>query len=80
MKNRREVATLGIIRIKTAASAATYVVYCNRSRIDLFDGLFGGIARRIVADRARTLVAEQLQRLQRVFASDESSDTRFGAR
>ena len=44
--------------------AATYVVYLNRSRIDLFDGLFGGVARRIVAGKARTLVAEQLQRLQ----------------
>jgi hypothetical protein len=52
----------------TAPSAATYVVYLNRSRIDLFDGLFGGVARRIVAGRARVLVAEQLQRLQRVLA------------
>jgi hypothetical protein len=50
----------------TASSPATYVVYLNRSRIDLFDGLFGGVARRIVAGRARSLVAEQLQRLQRV--------------
>jgi len=49
-----------------ASAPATYVVYLNRSRIDLFDGLFGGVARRIVAGRARTLVAEQLQRLQRV--------------
>jgi hypothetical protein len=47
-------------------SAGTFVVYLNRSRIDLFDGLFGGVARRIVAGRARGLVAEQLQRLQRV--------------
>jgi hypothetical protein len=50
----------------TAPSGATYVVYLNRSRIDLFDGLLGGVARRIVARRARALVAEQLQRLQRV--------------
>jgi len=50
----------------TSPAAATYVVYVNRSRIDLFDGLFGGVARRIVASRARTLVAEQLQRLQQV--------------
>jgi hypothetical protein len=47
-----------------APPAATYVVYLNRSRIDLFDGLFGGVARRIVAGKAKTLVAEQLQRLQ----------------
>jgi len=53
-----------------AASPATYVVYLNRSRIDLFDGLFGGVARRLVASRAKGLVAEQLQRLQRVLATD----------
>ena len=47
----------------------TYVVYLNRSRIDLFDGLFGGVARRIVAGKARTLVGEQLARLQRTLAS-----------
>jgi hypothetical protein len=52
----------------TAAPPATYVAYLNRSRIDLFDGLWGGVARRIVAGRARTLVAEQLQRLQGVLA------------
>jgi len=52
----------------TATSPATYVVYLNRSRIDLFDRRFGGVARRIVAGRARALVAEQLQRLQRVLS------------
>ena len=60
-------ASLGLTLLlpdRTAASPSTYVVYLNRSRIDLFDGVFGGVARRIVAGRARTLVAEQLQRLQ----------------
>jgi hypothetical protein len=52
----------------SAESPATYVVYLNRSRIDLFDGAFGGIARKIVAGKARTLVSEQLQRLQRTLA------------
>jgi hypothetical protein len=56
----------------SAASPTTYVVYLNRSRIDLFDGMFGGVARRIVAGRARSLVAEQLQRLQRVLAAHPS--------
>ena len=49
-------ASLGLTLLvpdRTAASPATYVVYLNRSRIDLFDGLFGGVARRIVAGRAR---------------------------
>jgi len=68
-------ASLGLTLLmpdRTAASPATCVIYVNRSRIDLFDGMFGGIARRIVAGRARTLVAEQLQRLQRVFESSSS--------
>ena len=62
-------ASLGLTLLvpdRTAATPATYVIYLNRSRIDLFDGVFGGVTRRIVAGRARTLVAEQLQRLQRV--------------
>ena len=61
-------ASLGLTLLvpdRTAASPATYVVYLNRTRIDLFDGLFGGVTRRIVGGRARTLVAAQLQRLQR---------------
>jgi hypothetical protein len=64
-------ASLGLTLLipdRAAASRATYVVYLNRSRIDLFDSLFGGVARRIVAGRARTLVAEQLKRLQGVLS------------
>ncbi len=62
-------ASLGLTLLlpaRAAASPTTYVVYLNRSRIDLFDGTFGGVARRIVAGRARTVVTEQLQRLQRI--------------
>jgi hypothetical protein len=72
-------ASLGLTLLvpdRTAESPATFVVYLNRSRIDLFEGLFGGVARRIVAGRARGLVAEQLQRLQRVLAGDSSHDVR----
>jgi hypothetical protein len=64
-------ASLGLTLLvpdRTAAVPATYVAYLNRSRIDLFDGLFGGVARRIVAGRARSLIAEQLGRLQGVLA------------
>ena len=60
-------ASLGLTLLvpdRGAPQPATYVVYLNRSRIDLFDGLFGGVARRIVAGKARSLVAEQLLRLQ----------------
>jgi hypothetical protein len=64
-------ASLGLTLLvpdRTAASRVTYVVYLNRSRIDLFDGMFGGVARKLVAVRARSLVAEQLQRLQSVLS------------
>ena len=76
-------ASLGLTLLvpdRMTASPATYVVYLNRSRIDLFDGMFGGITRRIVAGRARTIVAEQLQRLQRLFADDSSQPLRSGSR
>ena len=72
-------ASLGLTLLvpdRTSASPVTYVVYLNRSRIDLFDGLFGGVARRIVAGKARGLVAEQLQRLQRVLAGDLPEEAR----
>jgi len=64
-------ASLGLTLLvpdRSSASPATYVVYLNRSRIDLFDGLFGGVARRLVAGKAKGLVAEQLLRLQRKLA------------
>jgi hypothetical protein len=48
-----------------AAMPAIYVVYLNRSRIDLFGNLFGGVARKIVAGRARSLVADLLARVQK---------------
>jgi hypothetical protein len=63
-----------------AAAPATYVIYLNRSRIDLFDGFMGGVARRLVASRARGLVAEQLERLQQVLAGDSSQLVRSGVR
>jgi hypothetical protein len=64
-------ASLGLtllVHDPAASADGTYVVYLNRTRIDIFDGLLGGVARRVVAGRARSLVAEQLERLQTVFA------------
>lgn len=64
-------ASLGLtllISDPAASSRGTYVVYLNRTRIDLFEGLFGSVARRVAAGRARSLVAAQLERLQRVLA------------
>jgi hypothetical protein len=65
-------ASLGLtllVRDRSTSSPVTYVVYLNRSRIDLFDGMLGGIARKIVSGKARSLVAVQLARLQRTLAS-----------
>jgi hypothetical protein len=53
-----------LIPDETVSPAATYVVYLNRSRIDLFGGLWGGLARSVVKGKARSLVAEQLERLR----------------
>ena len=61
-------ASLGLtvlLRDRSAASPATYVIYLNRSRVDVFSGMFAGIARRLVTARARSLVSEQLAQLQR---------------
>ena len=74
-------ASLGLTLLvpdRSAASSATYVVYLNRSRIDVFDRLFGGVARRIVAGRARTLVAEQLKRLQGVLSVQTNGEAGSG--
>lgn len=43
---------------------ATYVAYVNRSRVDVFGGLFGGIARGIVTSKAKGTVAHQLERVK----------------
>jgi hypothetical protein len=61
-------ASLGLtvlVADRTSASPATYVAYLNRSRIDMFEGVFGGLTRSIVRSRARSTVAETLERLQK---------------
>jgi hypothetical protein len=68
-------ASLGVTLLvadRAAQRPATFVVYLNRSRIDLFDGFMGGVARRIVAGRARSVVEEQLTRLQRTLSARQS--------
>jgi hypothetical protein len=65
-------ASLGLTLLvpdRSSPSPAMYVVYLNRSRIDVFDGVFGGIVRRVVVGRARGVVAHQLQRLQKMLAA-----------
>jgi hypothetical protein len=64
-------ASLGLtvlLRDHSSPSPAMYLVYLNRSRVDVFNGMFGSIARRLVTTRARSLVSEQLGRLQRSMA------------
>lgn len=56
-----------------SSTPATYVVYLNRSRVDVFGGVFGGFVRKIVTSRARGTVADQLARLQ------QRMNTRFAA-
>jgi hypothetical protein len=65
-------ASLGVTLLvpdPSSPSPATFVVYLNRSRVDLFDGMLGRVARRVASGRARSLVATQLSRLQRTLGS-----------
>jgi hypothetical protein len=61
-------ASLGLTVLLPDGSApgpGMYLAYLNRSRLDIFGGVFGGVARSIVSPRARTIVSNQLARLQR---------------
>ena len=61
-------ASLGLtvlVRDHSGPSPAMYLAYMNRSRIDIFGGMFGGLARKIVSSRARATVSDQLTRLRR---------------
>jgi hypothetical protein len=72
-------ASLGLtilLRDRTASSAATYLVYVNRSRLDVFNGLFGGVTRKIVSAKARSTVADQLARLKRTLERQFSNQPR----
>jgi hypothetical protein len=60
-------ASLGLtvlVRDRSSSTPATYVIYVNRSRLDTFGGLLGSLGRRIVSARARSLVSDQLARVQ----------------
>lgn len=48
----------------SGSSPAMYLAYVNRSRVDVFSGMFGGLARSIVTSKARSTVADQLARLR----------------
>jgi hypothetical protein len=60
-------ASLGLtvlVRDRSGSSPATYVAYLNRSRVDVFGGILGRLARKLVSVKARSVVTEQLGRLQ----------------
>lgn len=48
----------------SSPSPATYVAYLNRSRVDVIGGMFGGVAKKIIASKARSTVGDQLGRLR----------------
>jgi hypothetical protein len=49
---------------ESSSSPAAFVVYVNRSRLDVFGGLFGGLVRRTVRSRVRSGMAESLGRVK----------------
>jgi hypothetical protein len=56
----------------SAPAGGTYLVYVNRSRIDILGGVLGGVKRKIVGSRARSTVSDTLARLQRTLERDPS--------
>ena len=60
---------LTIVLRDPTSPASAYVAYVNRSRIDAFGGLLGGMTRRLVRSRARGTVADVLESLQRRLAA-----------
>jgi hypothetical protein len=54
-----------LLRDRSDPAPALYLIYMNRSRVDVFGGMFGGMIRKIVTSRARGAVSDQLGRLRR---------------
>jgi hypothetical protein len=70
-------ASLGLtvlVRDRSGPAPALYLVYLNRSRVDVFGGILGGVTRHIVTAKARGTVSDLLVRLQR------SLERQFAAR
>ena len=72
-------ASLGLtvlVRDRSTASPAMYLAYFNRTRVDVFGGVFGGITRKVVTSRARGTVSDQLARIQRTLEGQFALATR----
>ena len=54
--------------------APRYLVYLNRSRVDLLDGLFGGLVRRVAERRLRNEAGQVVDALRRRLAAGEPPD------
>ena len=74
-----------VLPVRSTSGTASYVVYTNRSRVDAFRGLFGGITRGIVRSRARGALANYLDLkarldagLQRIPADQSFAQTSVG--
>lgn len=63
-------ASLGVTVLvgdRSGPAAGTYLIYVNRSRLDVLGGMLAGVARPIISSRARGVVSDQLNKLQRMF-------------
>ncbi len=67
-------AAVGITLVWPAGSGST-LTYYNRSRVDTFGGVLGGLVRRIVRSRARSTLESVLAALQRRVAPQAADDT-----
>jgi hypothetical protein len=65
-------ASLGMTAVvRDAASGAGYLVYVNRSQVDVLSGLFGAFKRRIIEGRLKTESAELVSIVRRKLESGE---------
>jgi hypothetical protein len=54
-------------------SGHTYLVYINRSQVDVFGGKFGGLKRAMVERRLKSEIAEEFDALRRRLESGPPS-------
>jgi hypothetical protein len=57
--------SLAVTALVGSGTSPRYLAYLNRSRLDLFSGLFGGMVRRIVVGRLRSEAGEVVDGLRR---------------
>jgi hypothetical protein len=66
-------ASLGVTAVVEDGSGHTYLVYINRSQVDVFGGKFGGLKRAIVERRLKSEIAEEFDALRRRLESGPPS-------